>query len=526
MKKPPTETENSGKLLDLREKKTLREQLKSLNPNICEIQNYYISAVGKRDVKVAISQNALCDRFKQLMPEVVSINKDLYAIDRQTGILEQIKSARHLGVLIRRKDILLDFCPKLPFALSLDDFFEALRQTLPHYKSWSLFPKWPERTSHLAIKKVAPAKTGSLSRLVDYFCPSRDVDRIFIKALFATVGWSNGAGLRPLFVIAGTGEDHDSDQGTGKSKLVHMLERLWGRGASIPQGMGPDRIIALLQSLGQSNVPIIKLDNIRDFASNPILEAYITDEEISGYKLHHGFGSIKNDFTWVATGNSPHFNRDLANRTVLIKLARPKNPLPEWQETVERFIDDNREAILADVGHILTSSSVVVETAKDVARWGPWLSAVLNKLDPDAHKFMSMGQTELAASEDHLIFKDHLENYVSRYYRAYKSNVTVDSDKDCVFLSNNVIFDIYAKVAGRAARNSRTFVVINNLAKKIGLTRLKNSVRIEGHGKIRGYLLNGHKREADSQVYIITAENSLSSIVTGVKKFGDFSSLI
>jgi len=520
------DAENNAKIVTLREKKTsVREKMAQLaRPPTIAIQNYYITAgENGSDIRVALSQNAMVEQFKHLMPEVCTINESLFTVRNKK--LKPLKNHRKLAVAIRKKDILLDFNNRVAFSLPIEDFYEAVKDEVPAYESWSHWPRWPPQPAHLAIEQVETGPTGYLDKLISYFCPARPVDTIFLKALFVSPAWLTGAGKRPLFVIAGEGLEHDSDQGTGKSKVVHMLERLYNPAITIPDGLSADRVIALLQSIGSQDRAIIKLDNLRDFYQNPTIEAYITDEYIGGYKLNEGFSQLKNHFTWVATANSPHFNKDMASRAVLIKLKKPVNPDPLWQKNLENFIDDNKRQILADIGHLIMADDVHLNVAKDVARWGPWLSTILNKLDTAAHESMSSGQNELMASDDIESFTESLSVMIACYFKSYSSNTKLDPSTDCCLITPAMAWEVYKQSTAKR-KTSVAMREMAKLARKNDIAVLKNNVRVPGLGKIRGYVLNHQQATNDTQVYVITRNFREMGHIEHTLKFGDLQKLI
>ena len=502
-----TTTEDSPTISDLPQKKLdKRQKLQALAPpdDLPIFKNWYaISGKDGREVKMALSQNALCDQFKKLMPECVAINETLHIINNET--VKPITNSKRLSVAIRKKDILLDFQPKLTFGLPMDEFYEAALQEVPQYETYSKYPRWPLLQSNLVLRPIGHLFNGCLDTLVDMFSYASPTDRSLLKAAIISPCWSDGWGERPLFMISGENKSHDDDQGTGKSSFLMILEKLYGVSGTVTVGLSPDRQIAQFQSFKNQNIRLIKIDNVRDLFANSILESYITEEWIGGYKLGAGHSVVHNDFTFFATGNSPQMNRDMADRTCLIHLKRPAKRDPMWRQNLVKWLDANIEPLLADIGSYLVSPSRTDLTLSPGAeRWGRWVSTILHKVDPEAHHAMGAGKEELQANDDHIIFDDRLRSFATHYYSSQESSRRLDPESDSIFITNDLIFDIYREAFNTNCKKSpAVFTKINTMAKRLGLTRPNTQVRIDGLGLTRGYIINYDETARQKPVFIL-----------------------
>jgi hypothetical protein len=490
---------------DSEKKKPFSQRVKEISSveNLPIFKNWLgIDAKDGSEIKVAVSQNALVEHFLRLMPEVVAVNEQMFQIHGRT--LKGLSSSKKLAVAMRKKDILLDFSEKLTYGVPLDEFYEAALQEVPQYQFWSEKPLWPPLPDTLCLQHIEPQKTGALDELVNFFCPAREVDRSLLKAAFISPAWSNGWGARPLFLIGGENKEFDDDQGTGKSTVIQILEKLYGVSATISNS-NSDRLIAQFQSLKNQNIRLVKVDNIRDNFSNSILESYITEEWIGGYKLNVGHSSVRNDFTFFATGNSPHCNKDMADRICLIKLKKPKNPDPAWKDNVYKFVAENQERIFADIGwYLMQPQALHLPLSKGCERWGRWVTTVLHKVDPQAHVAMGLGKGELLANEDHQIFADRFAIFATHYYRSASSTTRIDPQHDTIFVPNDLVFDIYRDAFSLNVRRSpAVFAKIADLAAKLGWTKSRMGVRIEGLGQPKGYFINFKPEDLCKPVYLI-----------------------
>jgi hypothetical protein len=492
---------------DQAKKSAKRKTLLSLPTpdNLPIFQNWYgVPGHNGTEIKMALSQNTLCEQFKMLMPECITVNDTLHIV--RGNLIRPLGSAKKLSVAIRKKDISLDFQPKLQYGLPMDEFHEAITQEAPQYTLATQYPRWPRLTDHFVIKDLPPEHNGKLDELVSKFSYSRPVDRDFLKALFISPAWSTGWGARPLFVIGGENKEFDNDHGTGKSTIMMLLEKIYGKAAAIPDGLSRDRMIATFQSIKNQNRLLVKLDNIRNTFENTALEGYITDEWIGGYKLGEGASEIRNEFTFILTANSPHFNKDGAFRSVLIKLKKPLVPDPSWKIDIQQWIEDNFDLLITDIGSYIVAPKVPgVKISPGVFRWSHWIDTILNKVNPEAHKAMAEGQDELLFNEDHILFGDKLRSIATYYYRSQDSTVRLDPETDSIFITNDLIFDIYREAFNdrNIKKSPAIFSKISVIAEMVGLRKTKMPVRIDGLGNTKGYILNFDPDHKLKPVYIL-----------------------
>ena len=62
-----------------------------------------------------------------------------------------------------------------------------------------------------------------------------------------------------------------------------------------------------------------------------------------------------NHLTWILTINAAAVSKDIAERVVVIKVARPDFD-PGWQQNAIRFVEDHRWEILSDIKLLLESN--------------------------------------------------------------------------------------------------------------------------------------------------------------------------
>jgi hypothetical protein len=156
-----------------------------------------------------------------------------------------------------------------------------------------------------------------------------------------------------------------------------MGARLFGGYVNLdPKDPMSDIITRLLsiEALGQR---VGLLDNVKTLKfSWGQLESLITGQWVSGHRMYKGESKRPNTLTYAITLNGASLSKDMAQRVIPVKLAKPDYDAA-WQEQTEAFIDANRWEIVGDIGAALQGPAAPLER---VSRWGMWESAVLSRV--------------------------------------------------------------------------------------------------------------------------------------------------
>jgi hypothetical protein len=267
---------------------------------------------------------------------------------------------------------------KVSGAASKEEVFQELRRTVRRYMAVETIPHEPPIAGHYYACGEKEGTDGSaLWELLDRFCPQTEDDRMLILAMFATVFWGGSGGARPAFVLVS-----DSGRGAGKTKITDMVSRLAGGHVELSQHEDAAVMKQRLLSPEGISKRIARLDNVKSLKfSWSDLESMITAPMISGKVMYVGEGSRPNILTWLITFNAASFSTDLAQRSVIIKIAPPKRA-GKWETETIHFINKNRERIVTDIIGFLRSEP---KELPRYGRWAAWESDVLSKLpDPEA----------------------------------------------------------------------------------------------------------------------------------------------
>ncbi len=276
-----------------------------------------------------------------------------------------------------------------PTCPTKDEFFERLLLQAEKFDSVEYFPHDRElpRTFYYH-PGLRPAQPGSLDRLLSFFSPASEVDRILLRAFACTLFWAGSAGGRPTFVFThdgsslDAGNDRDTGRGIAKSMTVALISSLCGGFVDCGSDIDVGTLETRLLSAGARDKRLVRMDNVKtDRLSLAGFERLTTAPVISGRKLYAGEGSRPNYLTYAITMNGVVVSEDLASRSVLIKLRRPLHYLATWQRDVQNFIETNRWAIIAEIIAILRQPSDA--NLHGFRRHAEWELEVLGR-QPDA----------------------------------------------------------------------------------------------------------------------------------------------
>ncbi len=201
-------------------------------------------------------------------------------------------------------------------------------------------------------------------------------------------------GQRPAILLTSEEEDAERGRGVGKTTFVKALSRLMGGHVEARPDDGLDKLITRLLSPEAMDKRLVLLDNLKTLRfSNAEIEGVITSDRISGRRLYAGEGQRANSLTWFLTLNGASLSRDMAQRSVIIRLRRPPHD-PKWEESVYDYIDSSRWAIIGDIIAKLKAPGTHLHR---YSRWSAWEAAVLSRVaDPaEAQKVIEERQREV-----------------------------------------------------------------------------------------------------------------------------------
>lgn len=295
---------------------------------------------------------------------------------------------------------------------SRKEVFAEVQRTAKEYQAVERLPHVPPIADHYyAVGDVTPGDGSKIRELLGQFCPATPADAELILAMILTPFWGGKHGARPAFVITS-----NAGRGAGKTTLANMLGRIVGGpivGVSANEDV--EKVKTRLLSAGGEEARLVLLDNVKSLKfSSADLEALITATHISGHRMYAGEARRPNTLTWLITFNGASLSTDLAQRSVVIHLdMSPKSGT--WETETQAFIDENRQALIADIVGILQRPA---DPLAQHTRWAAWEDAILARTtNPAASQLVIRERQQVADVEREEVdivadyFADRLAEY-------------------------------------------------------------------------------------------------------------------
>ncbi len=164
------------------------------------------------------------------------------------------------------------------------------------------------------------------------------------------------------------------------------------------------------------------------------------------------------------TLNGPQMSRNLAQRSVVVRLVRPKYS-GNWEDETRAFIREHRAGILADVAAFFERTPV---TLARHTRWGAWKREVLARLpEPnEAQKAIAERQAAINADDETLSgLEDHFRQCLER--------VGYNTGFDAVHIPNGLAREWYFEATGERVTTTGLTRIVNQAAGERTLNRLR-----------------------------------------------------
>lgn len=306
------------------------------------------------------------------------------------------------SVVFTRHEVFLSGEKCVP--VSMTTVFDALRMSgaepviaiewLPHY---------PPISGVHYVSEFTDGDGSTLEEFAGLFTPETELDRQLLIAALLTPGW--GSTKSPAFVITSS-----HGVGSGKTTAAELITDVWG-GAVALNATDPDnRIEGRLLSPNALAKRCVLVDNVRDRIARAAVERLITADSVNGHRLYTGDAERPNTLTWFFTANSPDLSRDLASRSVVIRLGRPIYG-SGFATKARVFVTHRRVALLRDCYQRLRGPAAATIEPQNRGRFAAWEDGVLTRL-PAANALAELIRARSeAADQDEAEASDLAESF-------------------------------------------------------------------------------------------------------------------
>lgn len=263
--------------------------------------------------------------------------------------------------------------------LTKGEFFDHLTSHAQCYEGVEVYPHEPPRPSMYYCDFPAAGGDGhALDDFLDFFSPASDLDRELLLSVLLTACWGGDTGQRPMFAFIAADGDLYRGRGTGKTTTAQQIAEIWDGFVKVRINDDFTEVQKRLLSPAAAMKRFILIDNVRESKlSVADLEDLITSNWISGRQMYEGEGRRPNLFTVMLTYNDMQMSLDLAQRSIIVQLARPR-VVGNWSRRLNAFIRDRRAAIIGDLAARLRQPRTPL--TESPRRWGQWEDEVLSRV--------------------------------------------------------------------------------------------------------------------------------------------------
>ncbi len=259
--------------------------------------------------------------------------------------------------------------------LTKGEFLNYIGNVADCYDFASALPHYPSVPGFYYVNKIKPELNGYFGKLIDFFNPDTEKDRVQLMSAFMTPFWGRGFGNRPGFLIVARDDDEKNGRGTGKTTITDAISLLCKGQVDLSKKADDETTRKALMS--SKDIRIARLDNIKGGSfSSETLESILTSPNISGHRMYIGHDLVPNIFTFFITFNDAELSSDLSQRFMTLRVKRPSYD-PNWLPKLRAFIEENREKIVADIGALIMKPGD--ENIKTVTRFPEWERAIMAK---------------------------------------------------------------------------------------------------------------------------------------------------
>ena len=341
-------------------------------------------------------------------------NEILHPINRVSEVFSMFHSRAqvswHSGTVPNEAGSILSTITK-------EEFVDSLRiDPLHSYDSVGEYPHEPPFPDYYYLNRNLPPATGeALRKFLDALNPETEEDRALMLAAMLTPGWGGPPGTRPLFVFSS-----DWGQGSGKTETAKAIASIWGGAPFLSTQDSWESVMKGLFSSSDWNARVAIFDNVRGRFGGADIESAITSPKLQGWKSYVGQVSRKNDITFFLTYNLPEMSRDLAERSIIIKVGKPRpGRFVQW---VSEFVSEHKWALIADLLAILRAPPKC-EMPVQGDRWGAWRDSVLARaVESNAEGIASLIESRRPGADEDEDDAEEIAGAISQYVMKNRSD--------------------------------------------------------------------------------------------------------
>ena len=331
--------------------------------NFSTVKSFDAKNKPKQDKEPRLINDLLKDLKTRFLGFPKKVGEQLFDQDRETGEIKYIYNMSTLFAWIQQKSGHNAYWGKGEGFVPKGEMFEAVLNSADRCEAISYVPDWPKRKDVHYAHKPLPEPSNNhqyFNEFLNFFSPADENQKVFLKSFIAAPLYYIRGVPKPSWII-----DSINGAGVGKTTLVEMVAQLYQAESSDKGGLvrtSPKELnlnsIEVIRRLVSSEGRLSRMllvDNVVGQFRCPSLADMITAGSISG-KAPYGRGeeSRPNNINYVLTANAASVDNDIAIRSYMVVLKRPKMSVT-WRSDIMKYIKNYRMNIIADIIDILNN---------------------------------------------------------------------------------------------------------------------------------------------------------------------------
>lgn len=329
------------------------------------------------------------------------------------------------------------------------ELYAGLIRQARRFERISSVPDFPKRSDvyYTYRDELKPTKGHiAFETLMRFFNPYDESSRVMLRTLFAAPMYYRYGVQRPCWII-----DSKSGQGVGKTTVCELLGLLYKcepiRASKNDFEKEYKEILKRIVSNEGRNKRILLVDNVKGEFDNEHFSDLVTCFSISGRAPYgHGEETRPNDLTYIMTSNSANIGSDMASRSFIIFLGKPKATVihagtsdeRSWKSVVMEFIEQHRYEILGDIYDILSGNSVPVGM-KTYTRVPEFERDVLLPMAGGVEAYTATVNDLMKSRDDANMDEDRAIQVVEIIKNELRTALKDDPDQHVVFIRSNLV---------------------------------------------------------------------------------------
>ena len=421
-----------------------RIRIEAKEANKKELRNYIAVFDDKGKAVYAPRKPAeiLSDIKRRFLGFPYKMGEKLFDIDKESRELIELRDSTDLfSWMWNKSDQHIDWRQGSNF-ISKKEFYSYMYQKSRQFDQVIYAPTYPEHPNNFKGYPDLPAADPEheyFNHWINFFCPIDDLNRILLKALFASPLYYEAEEKRPLWIL-----DSIAGAGVGKTTIAEQVAQLYRTRPMITNKQELSRNFEeltkkLLSTTGRS-ARVVLVDNVIGKFDCDRLSDLITQSYVSGKPAYgHGEETRPNNLTYILTSNSAAIGNDIASRSITIHFTKPPGGYnPNWLKDMIHYRETYRYHIFADMLDIIKNNEPFEALEdKSFIRFPRFERLILQPFCGDLSEYYDVVKMIQAQKDENNIDKENAAEFEDRVKQGVREAGIGDFEN--IFISRKVL---------------------------------------------------------------------------------------